>query len=344
MRYFSLFLPFFLFACGAGKESKSPSPTAESTIPIRAQTLQTQTITQPITVSGIVAPQTEVKLAFKTGGIIEQTYTKEGQTVTRGQLLAKLNLSEIEAQVSQARIALKKADRDLERAKNLYKDSVATLEQLQNASTGQEISASSLKIAEFNQKYSTIYAPISGRVVRQLAEAGELIGVGNPVFVLASTEQAFVVKVGMTDRDVVRVRLGDYADITMDAHPQKKLRATVSQIAQTASPATGTYEVELQIENPENLTLITGFVAQARIQPQDAQKYTVVPASAIVEADGEKGFVYVLKGNEANKVQVRILLITSSYIAIESNLPTDTKIITEGAGYLTDKSKVREVK
>jgi RND family efflux transporter MFP subunit len=292
----------------------------------------------------VVAPQTEVKLAFKTGGIIEQTFAKEGQTVSRGQLLAKLNMSEIEAQVAQARISLQKADRDLQRAKNLYKDSVTTLEQLQNATTGQEISVSSLKIAEFNQKYSTIYAPITGRVVRQFAEAGELIGVGNPVFMLASAEQAYVVKVGLTDREVVRVKLGDTAEITMDAHAQKKFRGFISQIAQIASPATGTYEVEIQIDNPENLTLIAGFIAKATIQPRDSQNYTVVPTSALVEADGENGFIYTIKGEEAQKVPVKILLITSKGIAIETNLPTDSRIVVEGAGYLTDKIKVKELK
>ena len=332
-----------LAAC-AGKEKTSNTAIAAGNItPIRSQTLQRTAITKPIVVSGVVAAQTEVKLAFKTGGIIEQVYAKEGQTVSRGQLLAKLNLSEIEAQVAQARIALKKADRDLERAKNLYRDSVATLEQLQNASTGQEISATSLKIAEFNEQYSTIKSPISGRVVRQFAEAGELIGVGNPVLLIASTEQAFVAKVGLTDREIVRTKLGDRAEVMIDAYPNQKFSAFVSQIAQTASPLTGTYEVELQIENPQNLTLLTGFIAQATIQPQDAQTYTIIPPAALVEADGEKGFVYVVKGNEVQKTPVKILLITPKYIAIETNLPADTKIVSEGAGYLADKAKIKEV-
>lgn len=330
-------------ACGNDKEKKKQPSSNESAVIVKTQALQQEIISQPIRVSGVVAAQIEVKLAFKTGGIIEQIYAKEGQTVSRGQLLAKLNMSEIEAQVAQARVALTKADRDLTRAKNLYQDSVATLEQLQNASTGQEISSNALKIAEFNQKYSTIYAPISGRVLKQFAEVGELVGVGNPIFMLASTEQAFVLKVGLTDKDVVRTKLGNSAEIILDAHPHKKLKGFVSQIAQTASPTTGTYEVELQIENPENLTLITGFIAQASIQPQDDKSYKVIPTSALVEADGDKGFIYTVAGRQAQKTPVKILLIMPQNIAIETDLPAQTRIVTEGAGYLTDKVQVKEV-
>ncbi len=341
---FCLFVVLIFTACAGEKKPEKQAASSETATAVRTQLLQKQTIAQPIVASGVVASQTEVKLAFKTGGIIEQIYAKEGQTVSRGQLLAKLNMSEIEAQVAQARISLKKADRDLDRAKNLYRDSVTTLEQLQNAHTGQEIGATSLKIAEFNEKYSTIYAPITGRVVRQFAEAGELIGVGNPVFMIASTEQAFVVKVGLTDREVVRTKLGDVAEVRIDAHPNKRFKAFVSQIAQTASPMTGTYEAELQLDNAQNLTLIAGFIAQVEIQPQDAQNYTVIPVAALVEADGEKGFVYVLQGNEVQKKLVKILLLTAKYIAIETDLPAQAKIVTEGAGYLMDKAKIIEIK
>jgi len=331
-------------ACGGVKKTENNTKNLRAATPVRTQPLKRQSIAQPIVVSGVVASQTEVKLAFKTGGIIDQIYAKEGQTVVRGQLLAKLNMSEIEAQVAQANIGLKKADRDLERAKNLYADSVATLEQLQNATTGQEISASALKIAAFNQKYSTIYAPVTGRVVRQFAEAGELIGASNPVLLIASTEQAFVIKVGLTDREVVRTKLGDPATVKIDAHPQKKFKAFVTQIAQTASPLTGTYEVELQIDNAQNLVLIAGFVAQAEIQPHDIQNYVVISPASLVEADGEKGYVYVLKGTEVQKTLVKILLITSKYIAIDADIPLDTKIVHEGVGYLMDKTQVTELK
>ena len=107
---------------------------------------------------GKLASKEELKLSFKTGGIISEIFVDEGQTVKKGQVLAKLNLSEIQAQVNQAILGLDKAERDYRRANNLYKDSVVTLEQLQNTTTALDIAKSNVKIAEFNLQFSTIKA------------------------------------------------------------------------------------------------------------------------------------------------------------------------------------------
>jgi RND family efflux transporter MFP subunit len=339
-------LATFLVACSASKADKSASTAeSENLIPVKISKVQERSLQIPIRASGIVATQTEVKLAFKTGGVIEQVYAQEGQTVGRGQLIAKLNLVEIQSQVAQAQLQVEKANRDFNRAKNLYSDSVATLEQLENATTGRDLSIKSLKIAEFNQQYSTIYAPITGKVLRKFAESGELISPGSPVILIGSTEQAFVVKVGLTDRQVVRVRLGDPATIQMDAHPSVTFKAFVSQIAQTATPATGTYEVELQVES-QGLTLISGFVAQAEIQPQASPTYWMIPVAAMVEADGEKGHIYILNANKntVEKRVVKIITFHHSEVAIQANLTKDDQIVTEGAPYLTDKAGVKVMK
>ena len=120
----------------------------------------------------------------------------------RGQLLARLNLTEIDAQVGQARNAFEKAERDFKRVSNLYRDSAATLEQFQNAQTGFQLAEQALQIAGFNQRYSSIYATESGRVLRKLMNEGELVGPGQPVYVINSTRPGdWVIRIGVADRD-----------------------------------------------------------------------------------------------------------------------------------------------
>lgn len=339
-------ISLFLAGCGASsKEKKAPAEVLEDATPVRIQAVQFKKIQASIFASGVVAPQAEIKLSFKTGGVIEQMYAQEGSTVYRGQLLATLNLSEIQAQVNQAKYGLEKSKRDLDRAKNLYTDSVATLEQVQNATTAQQLSASGLQIAEFNQKYSTIYAPVSGRVLRRFTEPNELIGPSMPVFLIGSTEAAWVVKVALSDKDVVRINIGDRANVTMDAHPSVNFKASVSQIAQIASQGTGTYEVELLLE-AGNYNMIAGLIAQSEIIPQANLENITIPISALVEADGDKGYVYVLEKDKKSvkKTQVKIALTQANEVALFGGLAAGTEIVTEGAAYLTDKARVRVVK
>lgn len=340
---FSLLVLWVLLSqCKSNK--KNEENDAQSTaIPVKTQAIAEKKVNQPIRISGIVAPQSEVKLSFKIGGIIAQTYANEGDYVQRGQLIASLNATEIQAQVLQAKLAVDKSKRDLDRVQNLFSDSVATLEQLQNAQTGKQISDANLQIASFNQQYAAIYAPTSGRVLRKMAESNELIAPGTPVFVIGSTEQAWVLKVGISDKDIIRTNLGDEAEIKIDAYPDKLFKGIVSQIAQAPNPTSGTFEVELMIQNPQNAKLIAGMVAKATIVPSEQFTAVTIPIQALVEADNDKGFVYVIENNKAKKVQVSIVALQKNEVAIKTSLKVKDKIVVEGANYLTEGTEVRIV-
>ena len=103
------------------------------TIHVKVWTVERESYRIPVVTTGLLGTAKEMKLSFKTGGIIDEIHVREGQACRKGQVLASLDLSEIRAQVDQARIASEKALRDLNRAGNLYMDSVVTLEQYQNA-------------------------------------------------------------------------------------------------------------------------------------------------------------------------------------------------------------------
>lgn len=222
---------------------------------------------ESIEAAGVLSSKSEIKLAFKTGGLIKRIYVNEGQFVKAGQLLAELDLAEIDAQVNQAKIGLQKATRDFDRIKKLYEDEAATQTNLLDANSGLELATQSMQAAVFNQKLSKIFAPVSGRILRKISEQGELITPFSPAFILGTGSQsAFIVNVGVADKEVVKLQVGNNATISIDAYPDENFKATVSQIAQSVNPATGTYEVELQL-SPNKKNMISGFVARAVIQP-----------------------------------------------------------------------------
>ena len=177
MKYKHIFIPAVLMIIAScGDKSKKESDTRENLIKVKAAEVVEKNIVFPIHSSGRLSAKTEQKLSFKTGGIINKIFVDEGQSVRKGQLLAELNLSEIRARVNLAEQALGKAERDFNRTGNLFKDSVVTLEQLQNAETALEVAKSNLEIARFNLKYSTIVAPSQGKILRRLMEENEVAG------------------------------------------------------------------------------------------------------------------------------------------------------------------------
>ena len=131
-----------IIACKKEAEVTSTPLSLSEKITVHTTKVDSAAQNSVIEVLGIITSESEAKPAFKTGGVINRTYVKEGDFVKKGQLLATLIMSEIDAQVRQAEEGFQKAERDLARVKNLYADSVATLEQFQNAGTANETTIS----------------------------------------------------------------------------------------------------------------------------------------------------------------------------------------------------------
>jgi len=331
-----------LAACSTQANQPAETSAEETAIPVRLTPVETVVRAEPVVASGLVSSAEEARLSFKISGIIHKTYVEEGQFVRKGQLLATLDLTEINAQVQQAQLAGEKAQRDLSRVKALYADTAATLEQLQNATTGQNVAEQNLTIARFNQSYAQIRSTVEGTVTRKLMNEGELVGPGSPVFLVSGTRQSdWVVRVGVSDKDWARLKLGDKATIALDAYPERTFTGVISELAQAADPMNKLYEVEVRL-NPSGAKLAPGLFAKATLQPSSRRSYAVVPVEAIVEGNGKEGFVYTLAGDRkrVQKVPVQIGFLEGSKVLLTNGLSETKQVVTAGSAYLTEQSTV----
>lgn len=337
----NIFVVLLILFAGCNKDNEQAA--TNNTVKVKTIKVVEREIGNRVHSSGILAAKQEIKLSFKTGGIINKINVDEGGVVKAGQVLAQLKLTEIEAQVNQAQYNLEKSVRDLQRAKSLFADSVVTLELLENATTAFEIAKSSLKIANFNKQYSTIIAPSNGNILRRLVETNEIVGAGTPVFLFASTKDDWVVRVNLADREVVKIALGDTAFIRFDAFRREKFIALISEIANAADPQTGTYEVELRLL-PTQHRLISGFIAKADIFSAIKEKYCIIPVEALVDADEISGYVYAVKNNRAEKVKFEIKKINGQELIISSGLEPGMEIVTIGMSSIKKDSKIEVLK
>ena len=340
----------------------------EAISPVQVQqvkTVKAKAVDHQTTVfaSGLLASEEEMKLSFKTGGIIQKIYVNEGQHVNKGQLLAILNLNEINAQAQQAqigqqqaeinienaKIALKIAERDYRNALGLYKDSVATLEQLENAElqvdnarnqveaaeAGLHFNQKNIQIADFNVNFSKIVAPANGIILKQVAESNELVGSGTPVFIFGSKDKAQVIRVNLTDKDIINVNFGDRAEIQFDAYLDHTFEGEVKEIASMADPYTGTFEVEIEVL-PEGKKLLSGFIGKVTIYTNQKDQLIEVPVDALVSADKKTGFIFTVKNDKAVKTPVTIKDIEVDNLLINDGLESGQEIVITGASYLQD--------
>ncbi|MEE9431399.1 MAG: efflux RND transporter periplasmic adaptor subunit [Melioribacteraceae bacterium] len=316
----------------------------EKAIPVRIAKVESKEISIPIHSSGKLSSQSESKLSFKTGGIVQQIFVEEGQTVRKGQVLASLDLGEIQAKVNQAKAGYSKAERDFQRVEALYKDSVVTLEQLQNVTTGLDVAKSNMEIADFNLNYSKITAPSNGKILKRFVEENELVGPGTPIIIFGSTGGSWILRVGVTDLDVAKIQIRNNARVRIDALPNESFDATVSEVASAANPYNGTYEIELTIKT-KSRKLISGMVANTKIFPIAKGEEKVIPIEALVNADGQKGSVFIPTENNtiAKKVNIEIGGIVNNNVIVKKGLDNVSEVITDGVEYLVDGEKIKRM-
>ncbi len=328
--------------------SCSPKQVAhedDQTVYIKTVPVSLREISIPVVSSGIISSEKEARLSFKTGGVITRLLVKEGERVTKGQLLGSLDLTEINAQVEQAKNGFEKSKRDYERVSSLYKDNSATLEQFQNAKTGLDVAEQSYKIAQFNLQYSSIYATETGRVLSKLMNEGELAGPGTPVYIINSTkENDWTIKIGVSDKDWAKLSIGDKADLSIDAYPTQKFTATVSEIGEATDPNSGTFQIKLKV-NPIQLKLANGLIAKIEIHPSKTNKFVMVPIEALIESDKKMGTVFSVNadGKSVTKYSVTISQILKDQVAVIDGLQNVKSVVTDGVSYLTETSTVKIV-
>jgi len=328
-----------LTACG-----KQEAPVAERPTPVRIQHASNGPAVPPIDTSGIVTTKHELRLSFKMGGVVRRIYVQEGDVVKQGQRLAEIELTEVGAQVEQARQLADKAQRDLKRGENLYADQVISLEQLQDLRTQAALAAAQYNSAQFNLGYSVITAPRDGKVLRKLAEERELVPAGSPVLVFGESGRGYVVRAALADREIVNVKLGDKGEIRMDAFPGQPMTGTIVEISSAADERTGMFPIEVQFDSPPP-RLVSGLVTRLRLAPTtDAPPLTYVPMSALVEGDGDRASVFVVDGNKAERRNVRVAFITADSIALESGLSSGEAVVTDGALFLENGEAVEIIR
>jgi RND family efflux transporter MFP subunit len=336
-----LVLSIAIAGCARGRAA-APGARDNTLVAVRVGHVAFELVTRPVTATGTLGPKEEVPLSFKVGGVIAQMRVDEGQSVRAGDTLALLDLSEIDAAVVRARSAAEKAERDLTRAQRLYGDSVATLEQAQNAETGRDVARAELETATFNRRYAIIVAPAAGVILKRSAEPGELVQAGMPILTLGSHARGVVVRAGLADRDVVRVRLGDRAVVRFDAFPDRTFEGTVTELAGAADPMTGTYDVEVTVPLPAS-RLASGLVGQVEIRPAATHRVALIPIESLLEADGSHATVFAVSpdGRRAERRSVTIAFLTGDRVAVTSGLEGVTTVVTDGAAYLDDGTMLR---
>jgi len=339
-RLYLFLLPVIIAACS--RSEIKPYVTTEVPVPVKVITLQQQTVYEPVYASGSFTTDDETMRSFKTGGNVQHLFVREGDAIKKGQLLATLDLTEITAQVTQANLAYEKAQRDFNRLSNLYRDSVVTLEQFQNARTGLDIANEQLKTARFNKNFSEIRATENGYVLRKFVNEGQVVSPGTPVFQTnGAGDGNWILRVAVSDGQWSNLSTGDSAIITSDLPDMKSVRGSVTKKSEGVDPVTGTFTIDIKPRVSLSRSVASGMFGKVKITPSHGRKLWIIPYDALLDGDGSKGYVFVTHDRrKAIRTNVSIAGITRNNMLIDGGLEGCNSLIVSGSAYLSDNSLI----
>ncbi len=344
---------------------------------VTAEKVQKRDLVEKVSATGEIKPKKNINISTDVAGKILKILVEEGDVVQKGQLLIKIDSAIYEANADRDReiisssqsdlvtqeANLKKARHYLERRKQLYAEGLISMELYEDAVIQQEIAQAnrqsnlhrieqaraSLKSTSDAIRKTSIASPIDGIVTSLKVEEGEVAIIGtmnNPGTVLLTIADLSVMEaeVLVDETDVIKVKTGKRAEVTVDAIPGRTMDGRVTEVGNSAITAASTAAAEsrdfktvITLDKPP-LTLKPGFSATADIVIEEKKGVLSVPIAALVilERDdpGKKGAkveregVFIVAAGRSAFREVKKGIAGDMYIEIVSGLKEKDEIIT----------------
>lgn len=314
--------------------------------PVLIRTAQVQYEQRSFTVHGIGRLENKqiMRLSFNIGGLIEQMLVDDGDHVTQGQLLSVLDSDQIEAEVAAAESNHVKTKQDAQRFRSLFERGLVSSADLQEREADYAQAQSVLATARFNRKLSKIHAPLNGRVMRRVAEENELVNAKQTVLELSAEEKGWIINADVTDKDIVRLNLGDQASIKLSAFPQLVFRGTVTLISEEADAETGLFAIEVALEKGLP-NFRSGYMASVDIAVANEQALYYLPIDALVDVVDGMAVVYSYDSmnNSVTRHDMEIAYLGRDEIGLVGSDGFANQVVTSGAKYLSEHSRVQRV-
>ncbi len=311
-------------------------------IPVVVNEVGQQTLARSIKINGVLQAKKQVIVLSETAGQVERLYREVGDQVWIGAPLALVDATIVSTQLETARANLENSKRDLARFRNLAQSGAATQQTVDQLTLAVEAANANVVALQKQLYNTTIKSPQKGVVVSRMVEVGSVIGGGSPTFRVADLSQ-MIMNVGLTEREIVQVRLGMPANIHVDAL-NKNYSAIISNIG-IAADMSGRYNVEVLIkEDTKNSELRPDLSTTVSFDLPARENTIVIPRNALVNGVKDPKIYLVEAVKDTNKVTARKIAISSvegTNVVVHSGLSVGDRIVVTGHQNLYEGAAVR---
>jgi multidrug efflux system membrane fusion protein len=307
-----------------------------------------------LTFSGVVRPRIESALSFRVPGKIVARAVNVGDRIELGQLIARLDETDLKLAENSARaaVAAARSRRDvandnLERARTLLPKAIISQAAYDTRRNELDAAVAALDSAEAQLRqavnatgYTTLKADKPGIVTAVAGEPGQVVSAGQAIINLAEAGETEIA-VAVPEQDAGRLALGQPAKIILWAGPRTNVDGKIREIAGQADTASRTYAVRIAVEKvPQTMRL--GMTASVALTVEESATPMVVPLTALTESDGAMvAFVVDAMSKVVRKTAVTVSGVAEDGAQIAGGLQVGDMVVTAGVQFLRDGMRIR---
>ena len=347
---------------GKKQAAKKPGPEGDreeqkeqEAVPVRCYKAVPMDFKDDLPVMGTVKGSLEIPLKFEINGSLEAINFREGDMVNKGDIIASLSKKDAQLKVDYAKAKFESAKtqalaakKKYEIHKNLYDIGgiiKAKLEEVELEAKSAEEQAKSaeveVKSAESEFKKTDLCATREGVLGAREAEVGEFVTPNNKIATLYDIMEAFV-ELGIVEKDVDKVALGQNVVITVDAHQGAVFKGKVDYVYPVVEGKSRTLTVKIRIQNPD-AQLLPGMFARAMITVAEFKNAIVIPSLSLNKKDEGYNVSVVDDQNKVHIRPVKVQYVTTDYSVIGEGLSEGELVVTETPQELKEEMPVQVI-
>jgi RND family efflux transporter MFP subunit len=323
---------------GDGKKKKNGQETPAA--PVELSVLSRGSISTFLQTTATLEARNSATLVAQKAGPIAAILVEEGDWVSAGQVLARLDDTEAEVALERAQVNLEVARREHDRGLKLLEGSLISEKEMDDFRLKLRTADVELEQKKFEFSQTRLAAPFAGRVADRFVKLGETVTVGKECFRVVDFNPLRA-RLYFPERELARVRAGQEAVLRVDSHPGRAFRARVELVNPVVDQTNGTFRVLLEIPNAKG-ELRPGSFARVQLKTGDFADALLMPKRGIVQEDGED-FVFKARGDSVVRVGVSVGAVEGETAQILEGLAAGDSVVTIGQGGLKPGSKIKPV-
>jgi len=311
------------------QETPSNNKIKDIIIPqVKVATQYAEEISDTVELYGRTAPDRITTLKAEISGKIEEVLAQRGSIVHKGQIIARLEINDLTAQLKRSQTLLEQRKIEYKGNKKLNADGYQGEVQLSIAAANLEAVKADIKRLEINIENTVIRAPFDGILNTRYVEQGDYVKNGDDIAMIADLNP-LIVRAYVTEKQIEKLKVGQKADIRLLNKAQAK--GEVRYIASVADETTNTFKIEISIDNTER-KLLAGLSSEVNIVLSEVSAIKISPALLALDELGNIGVKTVNEG-VVNFTPINIVKSESDGIWL-SGLGEQTDLIILGQGFV----------